>query len=497
MILKSLFIIFFIIFCMTQANSAQKCPEAFFLKKAVTSDFLPIIPMVIDAGWSRPLRTKGVIKPVEPVEPIIPTIIGVELSKGNRQFRTAYNKGKFVGDERYISKLVSFGRKPLGRKSLRYSHYRITGLENGNLIVDYINHQTGSIRSTQIRYETNALHVYAVTEQSKKMFHRVEQSPPLTEVNFDSKNTKKLKENKIDRAIFIGNGLRNSPTLNPYTTHIVDFKDQITDHVEYIKQGILSSGTDVNSKLTILDALKHEAESSKLTYQYWLLWNMRLSILVSSEKPTSWNWRTHEGTLLRKLGDDFSYNYLFNDYTQDIINSFLALFPSFIILPVIGSLEYKDFNKTTPYTVIPIQLENKDIIQDNMEMSPYNLYEHDMNHAILNVYKRIDRPKMTDGQFIKRYLQIAELFPDKIREMAEIGFFIFFHETSGILEHGSNIKEFFENNYLGKQNIYTSLRNKENNLGSILPADIQSDRAIKEYFEQVTDVFNTIYLKIL
>ena len=415
--------------------------------------------------------------------------------KGTRQFRkfrTAYNKGEFVGDERYVSKFFS-----LGGRYLSYSHGRITGLENGDFIIDYIDHQTGSIKSTRMHFDTDdPLLFYDVTEASKEMFHRIEQSPPLAEVNFNSKNTKKLKENKIDRAIFIGNQLRNSPTLNPYTTHIVDFKDQITDHVEYIKQGILSSGTDVNSKLTILDTLKHEAESSKLTYQYWLLWNMRLSILVSSEQPTSWNWRTHEGTL-RNIGNTFSQNYYFDDYTQDMVDSFLALFPSFIILPVIGSLGYKDFNKTSAYTVFPIQLENKDIIQDNMKMSPYSLYGHDVNHAVLNVYKRIDHPKMGNSQFSKRYLQIAEIFPDKIREMAEIGLFIFFHETADILEHRSNIKEFFENNNLDEQNIYTRLRNKENDLGSILPEDIQSDREIKEYFEQVADVFNKIYLQIL
>ena len=162
-----------------------------------------------------------------------------------------------------------------------------------------------------------------LVKKAKKMFHRVEKSSPLAEVNFDSKNTEKLKEDKIDRAIFIGNQLRNSPILNPYRTHIVDFEHQITDHVEYIKQGILSSGTDVNSRLKILDAFKHEAESKRdnkeLTYQYWLLWNMRLSILASSEQPTSWNWHTHEGTLSRTL--NFSQNV--NDYTQETINVFL------------------------------------------------------------------------------------------------------------------------------------------------------------------------------
>ena len=468
--LKSLFIIFFIVFCTTQAISAQTCQEALSPKKAVVLGSPPKTPLPIKDG----------------------------LSEGKRQFRTAYNKGEFVGDERYISKFFSIGR------FLSYFNARITGLENGDLIIDYID-QTGSIGSSRKHYDTssflNPLESYEISEESKEMFHRVEQSPPLAEVNFDSKNTEKLKKDKIDRATFIGNQLRNSPILNPYRTHIVDFEDQITEHVEYIKQGILSSGKDVNSRLTILDAFKHEAENKRdnkeLTYQYWLLWNMRLSILASSEQPTNWNWHTHEDTLSRKLtSNPFSEDYRLNEYTQDMINVFLELFPSFILLPVIGPLGYKDFNKMIPHGVFPIELQNKDVIQDNRKMSPYNIYGHDVNHAVLGTNKRIDLPKMNDGQFGKRYLQIAETFPDKQRKMAGIGFFIFFHETTGILRHGSSIKEFFEKKVEGQEEIYTRLQNKENDLGAILPEDVQSDKEIKEYFEQVIDAFSTIYSKI-
>ena len=151
-----------------------------------------------------------------------------------------------------------------------------------------------------------------------------------------------------------------------------------------------------------------------------------------------------------------------------------------------------------PHGVFPIELQNKDVIQDNKKMSPDNTYRHDVNHAVLGVYQRIDLPKMNDGQFGKRYLQIAETFPDKKREMAGIGFFIFYHETTGVLRHGSNIKEFFEKNIIrtGQADIYARLRNKENDLGSNLPEDIQSDREVEEYFEQIIDAFSTIYSQI-
>ena len=73
--LKSLFIIFFIVFCTTQAISAQTCQEALSPKNTVVLGSPPKTPLPIKDG----------------------------LSKGERQFRTAYNRGFFEEDERYIS----------------------------------------------------------------------------------------------------------------------------------------------------------------------------------------------------------------------------------------------------------------------------------------------------------------------------------------------------------------------------------------------------------
>ena len=429
-----------------------------------------------------------------------PLAINEKKNQGYRRFRTAYNKGEFIGDERYIGKYFS-----LGGRIAHYYNYRITGLEDGNLIVDYID-QTGSIKSTQITFGSgliNPLEFVSVRQESKDMFHRVEYS--LAEVDFGSKNKEGLKENKVDRLIFIGNQLRNSSRVDPYKTHIVDFEDQIADHIEFIRQGFLSSGVDIDSKLEILSDFKKEAENKRdnkeLTYQYWLLWNMRLSLLVSSKKPY-WDWKTHEGTLFwePKESNIFpkSEGTNYNNYAQDTIEFFLNDFTNFIILPAVWSLGYKDINKALSNDIFLIELQNTNIVQDDNQMSPYDLYIHDLNHAVLGTYERISLPKMSNSRFSERYLQIAESFPDKIREMAEIGHFIFFHETSGLLEPRNNIKKFFEKNNVDEDNdIYTRLLDKENDLGAIFPENVRSEKEIKEYFERVSDVFNRIYLQIL
>lgn len=475
---KSLFFIVFVVFCMTQ-TSAQTCQDTFSLKNTADP------------------QNEVVSGP----PPKTPLPIPANKPRSYKRFLTAYNKGEFVGDERYIGKYFS-----LGGRIAHYYNYRITGLEDGALIVDYIDGRTGSIESTQIRPRSifNPLHLLSVREQSKDMFYRVEQS--LAEVNFDSKNKKGTKGNKMDRLIFIGSQLRNSPRVNPYKTHIVDFEDQITEHIEFIRQGILSSETDIDSKLEILSAFKQEAESKRdnkeLTYQYWLLWNMRLSILVSSKKP-NWDWKTHKGALLWEdkdglflLSKNKDVNY--NNYAQNVVDFFLEMFPRYIVLPTIGPLEYKDLNKTFSDDTFLIELQNKNTVQDKQEMFPYELYSHDLNHNVLSTYERISLPNMGNSRFSKRYLKIAESFPDKIREMAEIGHFIFFHETLGLLKPRSNIKKFFEKNNVDHNNdIYTRLLDKENDLGAILPEDVRSEKEVKKYFKRVSDVFNRIYLQIL
>ena len=476
--LKSLAFILSFVFCTIQTSSAQICQEALSLKQEVVSGFSPKKPL-----------------PIKKVK-----------AESQRRFAIAYNKGRFFGDERYIHRYMQFG------SIIRHYNYRITGWEEGNLIVDIIDDRTGSIKSNQILSVSiifNSLNFFSISEQSKEMFRRVEQSLPPAQVNFNSKNKKKLKEDKVDRLIFIGRGLRSYPMLNPYKTHIVDFEDQITDHIKFIRQGILSSRTvegylssrtDVDEKLKILDDFKHEAEkrrdNKELTYQYWLLWNMRLSILVSSNRPRWWDWKTHAGTLSRtRASDVFSTGDRINNYAQDTVQFFLEIFPQFIILPAIG-VSYKDLNKSFSDDIFLIELQNKDANQDNQRWIPYNLYTHDLNHAVLSTFKRFNIPKMGNSQFSKRYFQIAQTFPNKVREMAEIGFFIFFHETIEVLQHGDDIGEFFQKG-VNEDDMLPRLLNRKTDLGSILPENIQSDREVKEYFEQVIAVFRGIYWQIV
>ena len=476
---NSLFFIVFIVFGMTQAV-AQICQQTISLIKAID----PKNEVVSGSPPNTPLTMTG------------------KMSRDHRQFRTAYNKGEFIGDERYIthySLFKLFGRSQRS-KSFVYENFRITGVDKGDLVVDYID-QTGSIRSARIESESiDPLLNMSMSGQSKELFHRVEQS--LAEVNFDSKNIPMEKGSKVDRLIFISDHLTNSPRVNPYKTHIADFEDQIDSHIEFIREGILSSGTDVDSKLKILDDFKKEAESKRdskeLTYQYWLLWNMRLSILVSSDKPTQWNWQSHQDTLLFESEVNIfleEYDY-WEDYVHNRIMVFLTMFPDFIIMPAIGPLGYKDFNKTFPAGIFLIELKNKNTVQDNQQMSPYYLYMHDMIHAVYGTYGKVFLPKIDDMQFSERYLKIAQTFPDKIREMAEIGHFIFFHEVAGVLQPSGNVQKLFRNKGGLNRDIYSRLR-IENDLGAILPEEIQSDEEIKEYFKRVIDVFNRIYLQIL
>ena len=471
--LKSLIIIvLLVLFYTTQASATQTCQQTF----------------------SKDIIQTEVVSGTPPKNPLP---VKTSLSENQRRFREAYNKGEFKGDERYVSKFIPF------IQTVEYQNYRITGLENGDLIVDRIDRK-GSIKSSRIQHNTDSAHpplkYLSIDKQSKEMFHRVEQSKPLSEVHFDSKNKEELNRDKIDRLIFIGKQLRNFPGINPYKTHIADFADYITSHVEFIRQGILSSGKDIDSKIKILDTFKHEAETKRdnkeLTYQYWLFWNMRLSILVSSIPP-SWDWKTWEGTLSHKNRVKLDSDKL-NTFSRHSVKAFLEQFPRFVILPVIGPLGYKDFNKAFPHGVFPIELQNKDTIQDSELMSPHYSYDHDMNHHSLSIYRRSD-VQMGEHPWGKRYLSVTETLPDKIREMAEIAFFIFFHEVGTMIGSKVSRENFFENNVNDSRQelIHHRLRNRKNDLGMILPKDIQSEKEIEKYFKQAIDVFNRIHLEIL
>ena len=92
---------------------------------------------------------------------------------------------------------------------------------------------------------------------------------------------------EADRITSLAQRLRNSQ-INPQTTHIPEFADDIPKHIELIKEGIKKSGKDVEERLKILDDLTKEAlektNNQEVTYAWWLVWNKRLANIASGLK---------------------------------------------------------------------------------------------------------------------------------------------------------------------------------------------------------------------
>ena len=94
--------------------------------------------------------------------------------------------------------------------------------------------------------------------------------------------TKSLDE--ANRMIQLAERLRDSQ-INPYTTHIPEFADDIPKHISFIKEGIENSGKRKRARLKELAKLEKEAlkkaQNKQVTYAWWLEWNERLSIAGS------------------------------------------------------------------------------------------------------------------------------------------------------------------------------------------------------------------------
>lgn len=78
-------------------------------------------------------------------------------------------------------------------------------------------------------------------------------------------------------------------SIDPINTHIPEFADLIDEHIDFIRKGIIDSqklsDTSKEEKLELLDLLESKTQSykdsEKVTYLWWLNFNLRLSIIAT------------------------------------------------------------------------------------------------------------------------------------------------------------------------------------------------------------------------
>lgn len=246
----------------------------------------------------------------------------------------------------------------------------------------------------------------------------------------------------------LGERLRAS-NIDPKITHIPEFASDVPDHIEYFKKAIMEQGIEPE-RLDLLKSFEAEAmeriNSQNVTYEWWVAFNHRLSILATPKgKRTSiagGSEQDFDDYLLRKDAwltfDNYqiaktkmpkeTFKFLSIDNASDF-------FPESIMLPTIkndGELSIGFFNETNGHGLYPIGLAKTNAMVDGREMYPDHFYRHDFVHAgndryFLSRSSRSQEEMVELGQKYKNYRESVPIEGDR-RAAFEFAYFFSTHE---------------------------------------------------------------------
>ena len=284
-----------------------------------------------------------------------------------------------------------------------------------------------------------------------------------------------------DRMVSLAQKLRNSQ-INPHTTHIPEFADDIPKHIEWIEEGIKKSGKNVRKKLKTLNKLKKEAveriNNQQVTYEWWLNWNQRLSdiedLLSEFRKST----------------------------VQRNIPAGVEKFPDIILFPTNSDLGITAMNRLISQKVFPLGLANKPTVADGQLMAPHRFFYHDLSHfgEYLKDKKRYTSSIEEDFN-INLYQEFQKLdLPLEQREMIENIYFQIWHELYGIRLFKIGNK-FDARIFPAGEMMYKvlALFQKKGDYREFLPDSVNADSAedIQNYLEDSMDLFGRLTNQII
>lgn len=265
-----------------------------------------------------------------------------------------------------------------------------------------------------------------------------------------------INNNRVSRNLHrLGEKLR-SGTIDPKLTHVREFSDAAPSHLDHIEAGIRAQGEEVPERLEILAAFRREAaeraQNGQATYEWWVAFNQRLSILASPSSrrfgvigtdPDPFlgalangdRWLTHNGFLeaqrqTRPRGVHDSYLNASN---------FQEHFPDRIVLPTIeGELSISDLNYLAGSRISPLGLTTEAGVADGLHMEPHQFFHHDLLHANNEAYVFARySDEMGIGEEVyetirTRYLNHRNSVRSQDERVAfEFGYFFMTHENPG------------------------------------------------------------------
>ena len=381
-----------------------------------------------------------------------------------RILREAYNRGFFTEAERYISSYSSTDPT------------RIKSFDEQNLVLESIDID-GNITEkimplrylSAVRIIPTAMNYFRSLESTLAEVGPVEYPQFNNEVQMAQRGFTEEMSEGLDEAYkmsYLANHLRKSK-VNPYKTHIVDFSDQISEHIRFMQEG-LKEHKDAAERLNSLDEMIKEASKKQrekgVTYAWWLQWNTNLTIIMS--------------------GNDKSF---YGHILFAIKPSFIETFPDFIALPSFANLEPMAINKLISENVFPLGLVNKPVLVHDSMHGPVGFFQHDRLHAdyITNTYI-LNQGRLPYGERSftanKEFYAKIQNLPTAQQMQAEIVYFMSTHEGS----LGGSSYEFVPNGIFNR-----FMRDKD--LLQYLPADVRkSKETIRSYLDEAVHFYRSL-----
>ena len=417
------------------------------------------------------------------------TVQPSSIARNRMKLREALEKEELTEDERYIS-IPSF--------YLPDQYGRILEVSENTVLVEIIGYN-GKLKKVQL--SENAFLKAKINPVSKDWFNRIEKAVETLEIlrpieeneeeNLTKKGYKKVLIqgiNTANRLITLGKHIRKFH-INPFSTHIEDFAQQIPDHIETIRQGIQSQDTDIAERLNLLKQFERESyrkiEDSAVTYMWWIFWNQRLSILATpsqkrKEKGDWWKSEENLENFLNHLNEEGLTEFNKDGY---MLMKLIQQFPSKVIFPIISDLGPMAFNRISMHSIAPLQLTGKEKWMDGELNTPEMALSHDIYPAALQLKQKNSSLPSLKKLFYQQIIDVNNL-PVYEREVIEIIYFLIEHELEWMnIDHPQAITDMMTN-----KNMQKRFQNP-NDLGRWIEEGIKAN-SLRSYLLKMAKTFN-------
>ncbi len=322
--------------------------------------------------------------------------------------------------------------------------------------------------------------------------------------------------------VLLGNELRRR-NINYSSSHIPEFSEQIDSHLHFAEEALKKQiSEDKDERTTIFKDFIKEANEKKqnnqVTYKWWVLFNFRLSILLTpSDKRTTLraNQRNPFIEILYKENawikeselENINESYL-SSLEENIINlprtifESIQLFPNHIIIPTtLGIIGVKSFNSRFLTGINPFGLIRSKVTGDGIEMYPDNFWGHDEVHFVNELIALNDiTSKEKYLQFQNQLFHYINKLPVEKQIQLEFIYFLLTHEYGFFLNY-LLIKN--SEHYTTKTISEYQLTKLVNNCMSsswyknLIPSSISTNETlVRNYILESVSLFNKLAIEI-